>query len=97
MNVEWKEAIWKKRKYAKQFSKNPTQEKGELKNKWRNIATKYRRKAIKQYWERKTDDFNNNLAEFYKTFEPFLEDKLKAVDKCITLEKYGNVIFIRDH
>ena len=92
MNVEWKESIRKKCKYAKKFSKNPTQENCELKNKWRNIATKCRRKAIKQYWRRKTDDFNNNPAEFYKTFKLFLDDKSRAVDKCITLEKDGNVI-----
>lgn len=29
---------------------------------------------------------------FYQTFKPFLDDKSKAVDKCITLEKDGNVI-----
>jgi len=92
MNVEWKEAIRKKRKHAKNFSKNPTQENYVLKNKWRNIVTKCRRKAIKEYWRRKTDGFNANLAEFYKTFKPFLDNKSKAAEKYITLEKDGYVL-----
>ena len=47
---------------------------------------------VKQYWRRKTDDFNSNPAEFYNTFKPLPDDKSKALDKCITLEKDGNVI-----
>lgn len=39
MTQEWKEAIKKKRKYAKLFGRNRTVEKFELKRKWRNIAT----------------------------------------------------------
>ena len=88
MNGEWKEAIGKKRKHAKNFSKNPTQE-----NYVRKIkSTKCRRKAIKEYWTRKTDGFNANPAEFYKTFKPFLDDKSKAAEKFITLEKDGYVL-----
>ena len=63
-----------------------------MKNKWRNIATKCRRKAIKGYWKKKTEDLKSNPAEFYKTFKPFLNDKGKAVDKSVSLEKDGDVI-----
>ena len=47
MTGEWKEAIRKKRKYAKKFSQSKTKENMELMKKWRNNATRLRRKAIK--------------------------------------------------
>ena len=42
---------------------------------WRNKATSYRRKAIKEYWKQKADDLKAKPSEFYKTFRPFLSDK----------------------
>jgi hypothetical protein len=50
MNAEWKEAIRKKRKYGKKFSKDRKCETWELIKRWRNEATRLRRKAIKSYW-----------------------------------------------
>ena len=60
MTGEWKEAIRKKRKYAKKFSQNKTKENMELMKKWRNNATRLRRKAIKNYWNAICEDMNNN-------------------------------------
>lgn len=51
-----KNAIKLKRKYAKQYANNRTNENWELKKRWRNIATKYRRQVIQEYWQRKTED-----------------------------------------
>ena len=53
MTAEWKKAIRNKRKYAKQFSKDRSLENYELKRKFRNIATKERRKAIKEHTGRR--------------------------------------------
>ena len=50
MTGEWKEAIRKKRKYAKNFSQSKTKENMELMKKWRNNATRLSKKAIKNYW-----------------------------------------------
>ena len=55
MTPEWKTAIRMKRKYTKKFAKDPSQENLINKNKWRNTATKLRRRAIKEYWKTKTD------------------------------------------
>ena len=52
MMREWKNAIKAKRGFSKKFGKNPTPENFELKRKWRNEATKERRKAIRQYWKK---------------------------------------------
>lgn len=45
MTPEWKQAIRDKRKFAVQFAKDRSLENFELKRKYRNIATRERRKA----------------------------------------------------
>ena len=47
-----KRAIRNKRKFSKQFSKDRKQLNLELKNKWRNEATKLRRKSIRSHWQK---------------------------------------------
>ena len=81
MTAEWKTAIRKKKKYAVQFAKNPTQENFELKKKYRNLATKERRKAIRTYWHIKAEEMNSKPSSFYSTFKPFLSDSNKSSKK----------------
>ena len=50
------------------MQKNKTTENYELKKKFRNLATKERRKAIKEFWMKKTDDLKQKSWEFFKTF-----------------------------
>ena len=78
MTDQWKDAIRKKRKYSKMFAKNPIDENLQLKRKWRNVATKLRRRSLKQYmyWKSKTEEMNHNPREFY----PFLDSKTQDVD-----------------
>ena len=78
MNKDWKKAIKMKRKYAKQFAKNRTEQNWELKRTQRNEATKLRRRAIKEYWQEKTEHLKSKPNEFYKTFMPFLNSKRKV-------------------
>ena len=75
MTPKWKWAIKMKRKFAKQYAQSRTEENWELKRIWRNKATNYRRKAIKDYWKQKADDLKAKPSDFYKTFRPFLSDK----------------------
>ena len=60
MTREWKNAIKAKRRFSKKFSKHPTPENFELKRKWRNEATKERRKAIRQYWKKVSDNVKSD-------------------------------------
>ena len=78
-------AIRDKRKYAIQFAKNRTPENFELKRKYRNIATRERRKAIKAYWYRKCEDLKSKPREFYNTFRPFnkQQDSAKTVSRSV--------------
>ena len=75
MTPEWKRAIKMKRTFAKKYVQSRTEENWELRRIWRNKATSYRRKAIKEYWKQKADDLKAKPGEFYKTFRPFLSDK----------------------
>ena len=84
-----KEAIRKKRKYAKKFSQSKTKENVELMKKWRNNATRLRRKAIKNYWNAICEDMNNNSKKFYNTFTPFLRTKPKKDKSLISLDIEG--------
>ena len=75
MTMEWKQAIRRKRKYAKKYARNKTNENWELKKKWRNEATKCRRRAIKKFWKEKAEHLKSKPYDFYNTFRPFLSDK----------------------
>ena len=77
MTKEWKIAIRNKKKYAVRFAKNRTQENFELKKKYRNLATKERRKAIQEYWHKKTEEMHDKPASFFKAFKPFLKESNK--------------------
>lgn len=60
ITLEWKRAIRRKCRFAKIYTHNPTAENLLLKNKWRNEATKQRRKAIKEYWKAKSEAENKS-------------------------------------
>ena len=52
--------------------KDSTDEHLRNKKKWRNVATRLERSAIREYWREKTEEMNSNPEEFYKVFNPFL-------------------------
>ena len=92
MTKEWKRAIGKKIKYAKQFAHRRTEENWELKRKWRNESTKCRRRAIREYWKMKADDLKSKPGDFYKTFTPFLSDKNKSKEKIeVNVKRNGHI------
>ena len=70
MTSEWKN--------AQLYAKNKTTENYELKKKYRNLATKERRKAIKEFWMKKTDDLKQKHGSFSRHFDQFLAS-LKGV------------------
>ena len=70
--------------------KNKTTENYELKKKYRHIATKERRKAIKEVWMKKTDNLKQKPWEFFKTFWPIL-GKSKG-SNTISLETEENSV-----
>jgi hypothetical protein len=77
MTTELKQAIRNKRKYAQIYAKSRTPENWENKRKWRNIATKERRKAMKDFWQEKTKEIAIKPRQFFQTFKPFISNKCK--------------------
>ena len=80
MTKEWKMAIGNKRKYAPLFAQNRTLETGSQKRKWRNLASKEKRRAIKAHWAQISDELKRP-RDFYESFKPFLSDKSKEEAK----------------
>ena len=70
--------------------KKKTAENYELKKKYSNLATKERRKAIKEFWMKKTDDLKQKPWEFFKTFRPFLG--MSKGSNTISLETEENSV-----
>ena len=85
MTPEWKEAIRKKRKYAKKFRKDNSMENWEQMKKWRNNATRLRRQAIKKYWKNKSEELKKNPGKFYKTFMPFIKSKSNQAEISLNI------------
>ena len=83
MTLEWKKATRKKRRYAKRYARNPTEENRGLMKTWRNNATRPQRRAIKEYWNKKADDLKTNPKNFYSTFKPFLHPKSKKCENVL--------------
>ena len=91
MTSQWQNAIRQKRKYAQNYARNRSPENWELKRKWRNIATRERRKAIKNYWTQKSDELKTKPRDYFKTFNPFLRLKGKQVTN-ISLRVNENIV-----
>lgn len=79
---EWKDAMRKKRKYAKRYERLQTQESLDKMRYWRNIVTRLRRRAIKNYWRTKADRPTEKSKSFHNVFSPFINSK----DKNLKLE-----------
>ena len=77
MTTEWKEAIKRRRKALRRFHKTKALEDWELHRKLQNEPTRLRRKAIKDYWNVKSEDIRNKPHKLYRAFMPFLGSKKK--------------------
>ena len=75
MTIDWKKATKNKKKFAKVYARNKTDKNFELKNKYKNLATKKRRKAIKHYMENEIGkDEGKNPRDFFHNFQPFISN-----------------------
>lgn len=90
MSAERKQAIRNKRKYAVHFAKNQTVENLELKKKYWNIAMQERRKAIKAYWHKKSEEFKSRPNDLFNAFRPFISTKTKD-SNSICLQSDGGI------
>lgn len=63
----------------------------ELKRKYRNIATRERRNAIRAYWYTKADEHKSRPSKFCDTFKPFISNKSKE-SAAIRLKTEGEAV-----
>ena len=92
MTPEWKKAIRDKRKFAIKFAKERTEENFALKKKYRNIATRERRKVIRAYWHTKSNESNTRPGAFYDTYKPFISDKTKEAVPLYLKKENGSLV-----
>ena len=79
MTSDWKKAFRKKRLFAKLYTKDKTEEKFELKRKYRNLATKECKKAIKQFWKMKSEKIRETQGTSSTLFSLSLARKLLRI------------------
>ena len=92
MTKEWKKAVRERRNYAVRFTKDRTVENLELNKKYRNLATKERRRAIREYWDAKSKEINTKPFEFYNIFKPFISNKYKEYPAICLNGSGGNKV-----
>ena len=92
MTKEWKAAIRNKRKYAIQFAKYRTPENFELKKRYRNIATRERRKAVTAHWYKKSEEMKSKPHDVFDIFRPFLNNKTKDSNPIFLKNKHEDGI-----
>ena len=66
-----------------------------VKQRCRNEATRQRRIAIKQYWEKKANELTTNSKEVFKIFKPFLGSKT-CTNKQAEITLKVNDTIVRD-
>ena len=69
------------------LQKTAHQKNFELKKKYRNIATRERRKALTAYWYKKTEEIKSKPHDFFDTFRPFLNNKTKDANPIFLKNK----------
>ena len=92
MTAEWRMAIRMKRRSAKRYNKNKTEENRGIMKVWRNEASRLRRIAIRDYRRRTSAESKSDPKKFYKTFMPFLNNKMVKDRKEITPNIQGTLL-----
>ena len=84
-------SVEREKEYAIKFAKDRTAENFELKRNYRNIATRERRRAIREYCHTKSKGFNTKPQEFYN-LKPFISGKTKTSTTICLKEDGNNVV-----
>jgi len=84
--LEWKAAIRIQRKYDR------TPENFELRKRYRDMATRERRRALIAYWYKKSKEMKSKPHDFFDTFLPFLANKTKGANTIFLKNKHEDDI-----
>ena len=89
-NEQWRRAIRQKNRLWKCFIRERTDTNYELYKRQRNICTSLRRKAIKTFFDKKSE--SENPREFWDTYRPFLHSRKSTQANDIILKEHDVVI-----
>ena len=90
MKEQWRKAIRQKNRLWKRFIRERTDTNYELYKRQRNICTSLRRKAIKTFFDKKSE--SENPREFWDTYRPFLHSRKSTQANDIILKEHDVVI-----
>ena len=90
MNEQWRKAVRQKNRLWKRFIRERTDANYELYKRQRNICTSLRRKAIKTFFDKKSE--SENPREFWDTYRPFLHSRKSTQANDIILKEHDVVI-----
>ncbi|RMX59939.1 hypothetical protein pdam_00001097 [Pocillopora damicornis] len=90
INEQWRKAIRQKNRLWKRFIRERTDTNYELYKRQRNICTSLRRKAIKTFFDKKSE--SENPREFWDTYRPFLHSRKSTQANDIILKEHDVVI-----
>ena len=90
MNEQWRKAVRQKNRSWKRFIRERTDTNYELYKRQRNICTSLRRKAIKTFFDKKSE--SENPREFWDTYRPFLHSRKSTQANDIILKEHDVVI-----
>ena len=81
-----------KRRSAKRYNKNKTEENRGIMKVWRNEASSLRRIAIQDYRRRTSAESKSDPKKLYRTFMPFLNNKMVKDRTEITPNIQGTLL-----
>ena len=90
MNEQWRKAIRQKNRLWKRFIRERTDTNYELYKRQGNICTSLRRKAIKTFFDKKSE--SENPREFWDTYRPFLHSRKSTQANDIILKEHDVVV-----
>ena len=87
MSDEWRKAIRYRNRLWKVFTKDRSDANHAAYKYQRNICTSLRRRAIKTYFRKRSDEMNQDPRQFWNTYRPFLHSRRGLNRMTLSLRK----------
>ena len=92
MSDEWRKAIRYRNRLWKVFTKDRSDANYAAYKYQRNICTSLRRRAIKTYFRKRSDEMNQDSRQFWNTYHPFLHSRHGLKSNDIILKEGAEII-----
>ena len=92
MNESWRKAIRHRNHLWRAFKRHRSDANYAAYESQRNVCTSLRRKAIKEYFRKKSDEINQDPRQFWATYRPFLHSRRAYKSNDIILKEGEEII-----